>query len=111
MPPHQARLDHRITFPIAPLLLIIIFQRCEAHHQRAAIAKRPQTHIDAVDKAVDGLLIQRFDEPLPQAGKELGVIQLTPPALGVTVFRIGKDQIDIRGEIQFATAEFAHPQD
>ncbi len=63
--PHQARLDHRVAFPVAPLLLVIIFQRRKAHHQRAAIAKRPQTHIDAVDKAVDGLLIQRFDQPLP----------------------------------------------
>ena len=77
---HQARLHHRITFPVAPLLLIVIFQRRKAHHQWAAVAERPQPHVDAIDEAVNGLLIQRLDQPLAEAGEELGIVQLAPPA-------------------------------
>ncbi len=108
---HQARLHHRIALPVAPLLLIVVFQRREAHHQWAAVAERPQPHIDTIDEAVDGLLIQRLDQPLAQAGEELGIVQLAPPALGLAVFRVGEDQIDIRREIQLATAQLAHAED
>ena len=107
---HNARFDHRITLPVAPLFLVIIFQRGKTQHQRATVAKRAQTHIHPVHKAVHRRLVQHFDQTLPHAGKELRVIQLAPTAPGGTVLRPGEDQIDIRGEIQLAAAQFSHPQ-
>ena len=56
-------------------------------------------------------MIQRLDQPLAEAGEELGIVQLAPSALGLAVFRVGEDQIDIRREIQLAAAQLAHAED
>ena len=93
--PHNPRLDHRVTLPVAPLLLVIIFQRRKAQHQRATFAKRTQSHIHAIDEAILRWLIQHFNQPLPHAGKKLRVIQFPASALRTTMFRPGKNQIDI----------------
>ncbi|MNE11694.1 hypothetical protein D3C80_1044620 [compost metagenome] len=37
---HDARFNHRIAFPVAALLLVIILQRRKAQHQRTAVTKR-----------------------------------------------------------------------
>ena len=37
--PHDPRFNHRVAFPVAPLLLVIIFQRRKAQHQRTAVAE------------------------------------------------------------------------
>ena len=92
---HDPRFDHRVTLPVAPLLLVIIFQRGKAQHQWPAVAKRTQTHIHAVDKTILGGLIQRLNQPLPQAGKELGVVQLATTAARGAVLRPGKNQVDV----------------
>ena len=105
---HQSRFDHRVAFPVAPLLLIIVFQRREAHHQRAAVAKRPQAHVHAIDETINSGLIQSFNQPLAEAGEELRVIQLTAPTFGLTILGISKNQVDIRGEVQLAAAQLAH---
>ena len=106
--PHNPRLDHRVTLPVAPLLLVIIFQRRKAQHQRATFAKRTQSHIHAIDEAILRWLIQHFNQPLPHAGKKLRVIQFPASTLRTTMFRPGKNQIDIRGEIQLPTAQLTH---
>ena len=105
---HNPRLDHRVTLPVAPLLLVIIFQRGKAQHQRATFAKRTQPHIHAIDEAILRWLIQHFNQPLPHAGKKLRVIQFPASTLRTTMFRPGKNQIDIRGEIQLPTAQLTH---
>ena len=92
---HNPRLDHRVTLPVAPLLLVIIFQRRKAQHQRATFAKRTQSHIHAIDEAILRWLIQHFNQPLPHAGKKLRVIQFPASTLRTTMFRPGKNQIDI----------------
>ena len=92
---HNPRLDHRVTLPVAPLLLVIILQRGKAQHQRATFAKRTQPHIHAIDEAILRWLIQHFNQPLPHAGKKLRVIQFPASALRTTMFRPGKNQIDI----------------
>ena len=93
--PHNPRLDHRVTLPVAPLLLVIIFQRRKTQHQRATFTKRTQPHINAIDETILRWLIQHFNQPLPHAGKKLCVIQFPASALGTTMFRPGKNQIDI----------------
>ena len=92
---HNPRLDHRVTLPVAPLLLVIIFQRRKAQHQRATFAKRTQSHIHAIDEAILRWLIQHFNQPLAHAGKKLRIIQFPASALRTTMFRPGKNQIDI----------------
>ena len=92
---HNPRLDHRVTLPVAPLLLVIIFQCRKAQHQRATFAKRTQSHIHAIDEAILRWLIQHFNQPLPHAGKKLRVIQFPASALRTTMFWPGKNQIDI----------------
>ncbi|MNE28964.1 hypothetical protein D3C80_1224290 [compost metagenome] len=57
------------------------------------------------------MLIQCLDQPLPQTGKELRVIQLAPSSLGLTVFRVGKNQVYIGREVQLAAAQFPHAED
>ena len=105
---HDARLHHGVAFPVAPLLLVIILQRREAQHQRAAVTKWPQTHIHPVNETVLGRLIERLDQPLPHTGKELRIIQLAPSATGHAIFRPGKNQVDIGGKVKFAAAKFSH---
>ena len=108
---HDSRFHHRVALPVAPLLLVIILQRGKAQHQRAAVAKRAQAHINAVDKAILGGLIQHLNQALPEAGKKLGVVQLATAAARGAMLRPGENQIDVGGEIQLAAAELAHPED
>ena len=108
---HDPRFHHRVAFPVPALLLVIILQRRKAEHQRPAVAKRSQAHVHPIDKAVLRRLVERLDQPLPQAGKELGVIQLAAAAAGGAMLRPGKDQIDIGREVQLAAAQLSHPED
>ena len=79
---HDPRFDHRVALPVAPLFLIVIFQRGKAQHQRPAVAEGTQAHINAINKAILRRLIENFNQPLAEAGKELSVIQLAAPAAG-----------------------------
>ena len=107
---HDPRLDHRVALPVAPLLLVIIFQRRKTQHQRAAVAKRTQPHVHPIDKTILGRLIQNLDQPLSHACKKLRVIEFAASPLGRAVLRPGKDQIDVRRKIQLTAAQFAHAQ-
>ena len=104
----HARLDHGVAFPVAPLILVVLLQRIEAQHQRAGRAIGPQSHVHAKDETIDCRRVERLDQPLPEANEELLVIQraLCPNCLAA--FWIAKDQVDIRGQIQFTCAQLAH---
>ena len=80
-----------VAVPVRPLLPVIILPCRQAPVPAAPGNKGSQPHIHAVDEAVHGRLIEHFNQTLPQASKELGVIQLTPPALRYAIFRPGKD--------------------
>ena len=107
---HDPRFNHRIALPVAPLLLVVILQRGKAQHQRSAVAKRAQAHVHAVNKTVLRRLIQRLNQTLTEAGKELGVVQLATAAARGAVLGPGKNQVDVGGEVQLAAAQLAHPQ-
>ena len=62
--PHDASLNHGVTFPVTAMLLIILFHRGKAGHQRTGIAEWTQTHIDAVNLTIHGLLMQGIDQML-----------------------------------------------
>ncbi len=92
---HDPRFDHRVTLPVATLLLVVIFQRGKAQHQWPAVAKRTQAHVHAVNKTILRGLIQRLNQPLPQTSKELGIVQLATAAARGAVLGPGKNQIDV----------------
>ncbi len=108
--PHDTGLDHGITLPGPAMLLVIIFQRGKACHQRTGITERPQPHIDPVDLAIGCLLMQGIDQLLPETGKERLIIQFTAPALGITTFRVGKNQVNIGRKVKLAAPQLTHTE-
>ncbi|MCY1172665.1 hypothetical protein D9M73_128050 [compost metagenome] len=96
IPGHHPRLDHRVAFPVAPLVLVILLQRIEAQHQRARRTVGAQAHVDAEYKAVDGHRVQGLDQPLAQTDEELLVIQRAFDANCFATLGIGKNQVDVR---------------
>ena len=105
-----AGLDQGVTLPGAAMGLVIIFQRIEALRQLSGSSERPQAHIHPIDESPIGDGGQGGIHHPPQFDEKLAVIDLTRSALGLTVFRIGKDQIDVRRKIQFPPAQLAHRQ-
>ena len=108
---HHARFDHRVAFPIPSLFLVIVFECRIAHHQRATFTERTQTHVHAVTEAIKGLLVECFNDALTQTGKELRVGNAAARTLGLTVFWISENQVDIRREVQLTATKLAHADD
>ncbi|MPN38228.1 hypothetical protein SDC9_185752 [bioreactor metagenome] len=92
---YHARLDHGVALPVAALVLVILFQRIEAEHQRARRTVRPQAHVDTEDKTVDGHRVEGLDQFLPQANEELLVIQGALHPHRLAAFGVGEDQVDV----------------
>ena len=107
---HHAGLDHRVTLPVAALVLVILLQRIEAQHQRPGRAIRTQTHVDAEYKTVDGHGVQRFNQALAQPNEELLIVQRALGADRFAPFGVGEDQVDVRRQVQLHRPELAHAQ-
>ena len=95
------------TFPLAPVHLVVVFHSVKAGGERSGIAKRAQPHIHAVDKTIGGGVVERFYQPLAEAGEKLTIVEAFT-AVGLPTLGVGENQIDIGGKIQFPTAEFTH---
>ncbi|MNJ34097.1 hypothetical protein D3C77_287960 [compost metagenome] len=108
---HYPRLDHRVAFPVAALVLVVLLQCIEAEHQGAGRAVGAQAHVDAEHKTIDGDRVQGLDQPLAQSGEELLVVQRALDPLGFAALREGEDQVDVRRQVQFHRTELAHAQD
>ena len=108
---HHARLDHGVALPVTTLVLVVLLQRVEAEHQRAARAIWAQAHVGAEHEAVDGDRIQRLDQLLPQTDEELLIIQRALHTLGLATFGIAEDQVDVRRQVEFVRTELAHTED
>ena len=108
----RARLDQRVTLPVPPPLppLIVRLERRVAVRQGAAVAVGPQAHVDTEHKTlgIDG--VEAGDERAPHPGEELFIAEPAPAAPGHPRLRVGKHQIDIRGQVQLVPAELAHGQ-
>ncbi len=107
---HHPRLDHGVALPVAPLTLVVLFQRVKAEHQRTAVTIGAQAHVDTEHKAIDRGRIQRLDQLLPQANEKLLIRQAAATAAGLACLGIGKDQVNIGRQIQLDRAQFAHTQ-
>ncbi len=93
---HHPRLDHGVALPVPPLILVVVFDGGKAASQRASRAEGTQTHVDAEHKTVDGQVVQRLDQFLPQPDEEVLVVQILALAIGFAVGGEGKDQVDVR---------------
>ncbi|RMR85769.1 hypothetical protein ALP78_02123 [Pseudomonas coronafaciens pv. striafaciens] len=108
--PDHARLDHRVTFPVPALVLVILLQRIEAKHQRPGRTVRTQAHVDPEHETVDGHRVERLDQPLSQANEKFLIVQRTLGADGFAALRVAEDQVNVRGQVQFDRAKLAHAQ-
>ena len=68
-PREQARLDVRVSLPIAAVLDQVRFERGEPDRERPARAERAQAHVDAIREAVLGALIEQLDEELRRGAR------------------------------------------
>jgi hypothetical protein len=107
---HDPGLDHGVAFPVAALILVILFEGIEAEYQGPRRAVGAQAHVDAKDEAVDGDRVQRLDQPLAQADEEFLVVQRALGAFGLAAFGVGENQVDVRRQVQFDGAELAHAE-
>ncbi len=102
-----ARLDPGIAFPVAAMLLQVILERGQTHDQRPAFAEGPQPHIDAKYKAFRIARVEQADE-FPAEAIEVFLIVDHPWPARLTGRGRQKNQIDIRGKIELAAAQFPH---
>src|SRR5690606_27049935 len=80
-----------------------------------AVAVRAQAHIDTKDKAIRRVVADGLDDALSEPDKELLIGNALRPAagfaaVGLSAFRVSKNQIDIGRQVQLACAELAHAE-
>ena len=96
-----------IALPFAPLRDQILLQSRLAAHQCAAVAVRPQAHVDAEHLPVFGNVVQQRNQFLSHFGEKF-LIGALAFAVCAAVFRIDENQIQIGRHVQFETARLAH---
>jgi len=92
----------------------VLFHHAQAGGQRSRVAVRTQGHVHTESKTVLRDLGQGGDQFLAHANEKLVIRQAALARLGslrVTIFRVNKDQVDVRRDIQLAAALLAHRQD
>jgi hypothetical protein len=108
------RLDHRVALPRPALCFVVGLHCVEAAGERAAVAPGAQAHVNTEHEAVSGVGVQHLDQAAAEAREEFVIRQFafcrTRAALHLAFFRIGEDEVDVRGEVQLASAEFAHAE-
>ena len=110
---HGARFDPGITFPFAALYQEIFFDHAKAGDQRAGCAVRTQCHIDAETETVFGHFRNCGNQLFTEAGEVFVIRQTalrTVAGNGIAILGVAKNQIDIRRDIEFIAAEFAHAE-
>ena len=92
------------------LLQLIALERVDAGGERPGVARRAQTEIDVIERALGGRRGDRRDEALGQPGVVLvgGDRAATVALQRVAVVIIEQDQIEIRGRGQLLATELAH---
>ena len=106
VPGYRPRFDQGIALPIAAVGQVVMVDGVEGQRQRATVAIGPQPHVGAKDDAISGLCLEQGDEALTHLEKKLMVADGLWAA-GVAGLTVGKNQIDIRGQVKFPPAEFA----
>ena len=90
--------------------LVVLLHRFMGKGERAALPEGAQSHVHAIAEAVFGDGIEAVDEFLRQFAEE-GFVIGGFVSLRFSAVCIDEDEVDVRGEVQFASAEFAHAED
>ena len=104
------RLDPGVALPVPALLLVVLLHGVEAQDHGAVVAERPQAQVDAEDLPLRVRPAEDLDEPAAEAREELLVRQLPPAPGRLAGGRVGEDQVDVRGKVEFARAELPERQ-
>ncbi len=110
---HGACLDPGIPFPFAALDDEVLLEHVETGCERPGSAVRPQGHVDPEAEAIRRDLCKAGDEALAQPSEELMIRKrflVRQHGIGVAVFRVQEDQVDVGRDIQFAPTQLAHPE-
>ena len=105
-----ARLHPGVALPVAAVLLQVILERAEVHGERSRLAERPQAHVHAEHESLGGAGIEQPDQGLAEA-REVLLVRDLARAVGLALFRVEEDEVDVRGEVELAAAELAHADD
>ena len=106
---HRPRLHQGITLPVATMEQIILLHRIMGERQRPGLAKRTQAHIHAITKAFFRDFIQGANQLLRQLA-EKDLVRFAFRTIGFAAVGINKNQINIGGKIELASAKLAHAQ-
>ena len=106
----RPRLQPRVALPGSPLSHQIFLQRRKRRRQRAAVAVRPQAHVDAKHKAFGGNVAECCDDTPPEAVEKFLVGQRFRSGRRA-VLGVGEHEVDIRGGVELGAAQFAHRDD
>jgi len=101
------------VLPGPGLAFLVAFKAADLRRQRTGTARRPQPHIDLIERAVIGVHGQRADQALGQPGEILRAVE-RPLAVGirfVLVEIVDHDQIEVGARGHFPGAEPAERKD
>ncbi len=105
--PHHARFDQGVTFPLAPLFLVIILDGVKTHHQRPGIAVRPQAGVHAENETVGRGRADELNQVARHFHEKFLRGDRTFHATGrLTAVAVCENQIHVRGKIQLAGTQF-----
>ena len=110
---HDARARERHVLPGPGLAFLVAFKAADLRRQRTGTARRPQPHIDLIERAVIGVHGQRADQALRQPGEILRAVE-RPLAVGiriVVVEIVNHDQIEVGARGHFPGAEPTERED
>jgi hypothetical protein len=111
---HHAAFEPGKALPFPPLHQKVFLQRPQRDGRRAGVAVGPQRQVHAKDLAMLGRLADERVNPLDRFGKVFVVADAMAPdrvAGGFAVVVIDVDQVDVAGDVELASAEFAHAND
>ena len=100
-----------VAFPVAAVDEVVLFHRGVGQGERAGLAEGAQAHIHAVNVAVFCHGVEGVDEALREFAVPGFVFFGFASAAGRAALAVGVDEVDVGGEVEFASAEFAHAED
>src|SRR4051794_14767903 len=99
---NRARLDPGIALPLAPLGDEVGLEKIEVAGERSGVAVRAQAHVDAEREAILGDAAEHPDQP---AAGMLAALLLVEAA------GMHEHEVDVRGNVELASAQLAHGDD
>ena len=103
---HGARMQQRLVLPGPGFLLLVLGERADARDQHAALARRPQAHVDFVEPPGRRMHGQQVQHALREADEEhLVVHRLGRIGLGMLGARIVQEhEVEVGGVAELVAA-------